>query len=294
MELIQPMKQRVWKWPAVVNFTLGGLGTGFYLVGLAAGAPEGAGFVQLALFKLLGPLLASLGFLALTTEAGRPLRGYNLLRHLRRSWMSRETLAAAVFIPAAAADWFFPHPVLKGLAGAAALGLMISQGFIVYRARGVTAWNVPLMPLFFVTSAFATGSGLMVLLVALGGSSGLSGSASFLLPVGLISLALNLALWLLYLSEADPAFQQATKTLRRPDTMTFVVGMGHLLPALLMVVALGSENTPLLRAITAAVAGASVIAGGVSQKSGVILGAGYLRAIALGVPYQRVHIRPEA
>ncbi|RME43027.1 MAG: hypothetical protein D6791_16450, partial [Chloroflexi bacterium] len=114
MELIRPIKQTVWRWPAVAQFTLGGMGTGFYLLGLLIAARSGGdmpeSFVLAAVFKLLGPALAALGFLALTTEAGRPSRGHNLLRHLRRSWMSRETLAGAVFIPAAFLDWLFPQP----------------------------------------------------------------------------------------------------------------------------------------------------------------------------------------
>lgn len=283
MELIPPTKQQVWKWPAVVNFTLGGMGTGFYLLGLLLGVQSG-GVVQVALFKLLGPLLASLGFLALTTEAGRPMRGYNLFRHLRRSWMSRETLAATIFIPAAAADWLFPHPLLRALAAAGALALMISQGFIVYRARGVTAWNVSLMPPLFITSGFTTGSGLMLVLT-LGRLHGSPGGVSLPL-LSLAAVILNLAVWLLYVRTPDETFQRATGALRRQNALVLTVGLGHLLPALLLLIALPTSTagaTP-LQSGAAVLAGLAILVGGASQKAGIILEAGYLRPIVLNMP----------
>jgi phenylacetyl-CoA:acceptor oxidoreductase subunit 2 len=178
MEIIRPTKQGVWGWPGVVNFILGGMAAGFYLLSsLTAILQNGAlGVSQPERFKLLAPVLTSLGFLALMigtshikgliVDASHPLRSRYLFRHLRRSWMSRETLASVTFILAAVLDWLFPHLALWVLASAAATGLMISHGFILYRVRAVTAWNVPLMPLLFLTSSFTTGSGLMLLVAS--------------------------------------------------------------------------------------------------------------------------------
>lgn len=281
MELIRPVKQTVWRWPAVINFSLGGMGTGLYLVGALISVLPGSTIPETllwtAVFKLLGPVLVSLGFLALTTEAGRPLRGINLFRHLRRSWMSRETLAGAVFIPAAIADWLLPHPILRALAVAGAIALMISQGFIVYRSKGVTAWSVPYMPVFFVTSAFAMGYGL-VWLTTLGGVTIGSGVAL----IGLASILLNLVVWLLYLRQPDEEFQRAVKGLCQPDTLFLIVGGGHLLPALLIALQLAFGPGSVAQAVVASVAGLAMVAAGVSQKAGIILEAGYLRAIRLG------------
>ncbi len=284
MELIRPIKQTVWRWPAVAQFTLGGMGTGFYLLGLLivtrSGRDMPESFVLAAVFRLLGPALAALGFLALTTEAGRPLRGINLFRHLRRSWMSRETLAGALFIPAAFLDWLFPHPALRALVAVAAAALMISQGFIVYRARAVTAWNVPVVPLLFVTAGFATGGGLMLLVALLGGLP----LTPTLAVIELILIGLNLAVWLYYLRWPDAAFQVATSALRRPNAQGLIVGIGHVLPAVLLMLVLlipatGAGST--LRLGAAALAGLAVLVGGLGQKAGIILEAGYLRAIVL-------------
>src|SRR5574341_607336 len=130
MQLIKPQLQKVWKWPAATNFTTGGIGAGFYLVGLVLGLPRDQDWlapflagqawllpaVWAALFKLVGPAFVGAGFIALTTEAGRPQRGINLFRHLRRSWMSRETLAFVIFAPFAALDWLMPNPIARAVA----------------------------------------------------------------------------------------------------------------------------------------------------------------------------------
>jgi phenylacetyl-CoA:acceptor oxidoreductase subunit 2 len=282
MELIRPTKQEVWGWPGVVNFILGGMAAGFYLLSsLVTILQSGTlGVSQPMGFKLWAPVLTSLGFLALTIEAGWPLRGRYLFRHLRRSWMSRETLAAAIFVPAAVLDWLFPHPALWVLAAAAAMGLMISHGFIVYRVRAVTAWNVPPMPLLFLTSGFATGGGL-VLLAALGKLTLGVGTA----VLGRVCVVLNLAVWLLYLRwSRDAAFREATEALRRPSSLIFTVGIGHLLPVLLLLLLLVAPGVGVrveLEHVVAALAGLAMIAGGMSQKAGIILKAGYLRGIML-------------
>jgi phenylacetyl-CoA:acceptor oxidoreductase 26-kDa subunit len=294
MELIAPQKQRVWKLPAVVNFSCGGIGTGFYLVGLALAQAPGADWlhalVRTAVFKLLGPALVGLGFLALTTEAGRPRRGINLFRHLRRSWMSRETLAAAIFIPAAGIDWLFPHPALRAVAVGAAFALMLCQGFIVYRARGVTAWNSAWMPLFFATSGLAAGSGLLLVVLSLYNAFLAPGIRAILpLPlVALVAAVLNAVVWAVYLATPDKGFQRATEALRRPGSIVRALGVGHLLPAALLAVVLSGNISGAPQLALEVVAGLALIYGGVSQKFGIIIEAGYLRPIVLPVPRRQV------
>jgi DMSO reductase anchor subunit len=282
MEMVRPMKQTTWSWPAVINFTLGGMASGFYLLSLLVVILQDGlvGASQPAAFKLVAPAVAGLGFLVLTLEAGRPWRSRYLLRHLGRSWMSRETLAGAIFIPTAVLDWFWSQPLLWGLAAVAALSLMISQGFIIYRARAVTAWNVPPMPLLFVTSGFATGSGLMLLVATnlLILAPGMIGVA------GLIWLVLDLAVWFFYLHRYyDTAFWEATQVLRHRSSLLLTVGVGHLLPILLLaVLALFPDLGAGLLRITEWLAGLAIIIGGTAQKAGIIMQAGYLRSIVLG------------
>jgi DMSO reductase anchor subunit len=282
MELIGPHKQKVWGWPGVVNVVLGGMATGFYLLSsLLVVLDSGTSGIAPAVgFKLLAPVLTGLGFLSLMIEAGHPLRIRHLLRRLSRSWMSRETLAGITFMAAAALDWLFPHPALWALSTAAALGLMVSQGFIFYRVRTVVAWDTPLVPLLFLTSGFATGGGLM-LLAALAGMT--VGVGSFV--IGLVCVVLNLAVWLCYLyGSRDVAFREATRALRHPASLIFIVGIGHLIPILLLSLAALDARTgaALWHVVVAALAGLAMVAGGASQKAGIVLKADYLRGIVLG------------
>ena len=279
-ELIRPMKQKVWGWPAVANFILGGMASGCYVLALIMrGVREHESVVaDLGIPGLLAATLVASGFLILTLEAGRPARSIHLLRHLRRSWMSRETLAALIFIPAAALGQFVPSRVLWFIAGAAAIGLVVSQGFIVYRARAVTAWNVLIIPLGFVTSGLAAGSGLILLQVVGAGAA----VDHALIAVGLICAALDLAVWLGYLLWPGAAFQDATHALRRPPALMQIVGFGRVLPLLLLMWSTPSESRDVLHSTVIALAGLALIAGGMMQKAAIIIKAGYLRGIVLG------------
>ncbi len=286
MELIQPMKQKVWGWPAVTNFIFGGAAAGFYLLCLLMASLKNniPGESQLDALKLLAPILSVMGFLALTAEAGRPLRGLYLFRNLHRSWMSRETLAGTIFVLAATVDCFYPHMTLRVLAAIAAMGLIISQGFMVYCARAVTAWNVPIMPLVFVTSGFVLGEGLILILASMGKLTLGFGS----IMIGLICVALDLVVWLTYLFwQYDVAFRKATKILRNLGVLTFTVGICRLFPflLLLLLVAVPGINmgVKFWNYITA-LAGLSILIGGISQKFSIILGVNYLRGIILGQP----------
>lgn len=296
MELISPQKQRVWKLPAVVNFTLGGMGSGFYLLALLvylpaqghwlsalrAGQSDWLGIALVAaLFQLLGVACAGAGFLALTFEAGQPQRGINLFRHLRRSWMSRETLAFFLFAVFAGLDWLFPFPILRALAACAAFFLMLAQGFIVYRARGVITWNTPRVVFYFLTCGVMTGAGLMLVVFnAVKFFTPLTSAFSFA-AIGFAAAWFNLAAWFLYLRVSDAAFQKAAAALQTPKTLWQIVGAGHVLPALLLALAIAIGPGALLPSLLEIAAGALLIFGGARQKYGIVLKAGYLRAIVL-------------
>jgi phenylacetyl-CoA:acceptor oxidoreductase subunit 1 len=284
MQLIKPKKLEVWKWPAVVNFVLGGTAAGFYLIYLLIASINSNVLIvsQFDKLKLLAPILMGLGFLALTLEAGRPLRSHYLLRNLNSSWMSRETLACTIFILVMVIEWFYHNHILQSIAVVAAVGLMISQGFIVYRARAVTAWNVPLMPLLFVTSSFTMGAGLILLLAAMGKLT----IGSDFIVVGLVFFVLDLLLWILYLSSYnDTIFREATERLRRPINLVLTVGMGHLFPVVLLLLIALRDNMGLKsQHIILLLASLTILVGGLTQKVGIVLRANYLRGIVIGYP----------
>lgn len=284
-QLFPPERQETWGWPAAVNFILGGAGTGLYLLILLTGImTEGmAAFSKTVHLDLLAVILICIGFLALTIESGRPGRSCYLLRHLRRSWISRETLAFVVFFLAVVLNRFFPHMAIGVMASATAFALMICQGYIVYQSRAVTAWNVSIVPLLFISSGFASGYGIVLLVTAL--KELLLDRVNIL--TGLICLVLNLSVWIIYLGwSSENAFQSSTKQLRRASALVVTVVIGHLLPIFLLLLLLTdqvSKGGVNQSNIIVTATGLAIVAGVVNQKVGIIMKAGYTRGIEIKI-----------
>jgi phenylacetyl-CoA:acceptor oxidoreductase subunit 2 len=281
-ELLLAARQTIWGRPASANFILGGAGAGLYLFSFITGVlQDGALAVSKPLSSgLVGPVLVALGFLALAIEAGRPLRGIHLFRHLRRSWISRETLFAGLFISAAVIDRMFPDSLFRIVAAAAGLGLMVSQGFILFQAKAITAWNVPLMPLFFTSSGFTSGGAVSLLIGALT-KSALSSSTIVLV---MIALSTTLVIWLLYLYRSRGiAFREATEELRRPFALIVTLGFGHMLPLVLLFLAAAradsETNGPFLIETAISLA---ILIGVIWQKGAIVLSVSHMKEIRIG------------
>jgi DMSO reductase anchor subunit len=256
-------KQNVWRLAAALNLTLGGMGAGFSLVTLLLILPESSGWtqslMQTAVFKLLGPALVCLGLLSLTTEAGQPFHSIYILTNLRKSWMSREALAAVIFIIAAWLDWLIPNPVSRGVAALAGFVFMVAQGMIVLRASSVITWNAPMVPLFFLTCGLATGSGLMLIVIFL-----FSVPSAVSLPlVGLVTALANALVWTVYLRTPGEAFRNGVEPLRQWNSFALTIGVGHFLPIVLLIAAQAMPQP-----LTVAAAGLALIFGGARQKFG--------------------------
>jgi DMSO reductase anchor subunit len=213
MQLIAPTKQKVWHWLAVVNFFFGGMATGFYLIQSIFPhiVNNPISDFQLVSFTLVASVLLLLGLLLVGLEAGRPMRGFYVFRDFRHSWMSREALAATIFVTAAILNCIIPNLVFLYLAMLAAAVFMISQGLIVYSAKGVTAWNVRIIPLFFVTNGFATGSGLFLLLATLFNL----GTNRTAVAISVFAAVINLLVWLSYLKWSRRCFCRTVAYLGR-------------------------------------------------------------------------------
>jgi phenylacetyl-CoA:acceptor oxidoreductase 26-kDa subunit len=278
---IDPVWQRVWHWPAVVNLIMGGTAGGFFLSCLIARTTNGpgAGLPENLTLGLAAPLMVCLGFAAVAVEAGKPLSAKYLLHHLRTSWMSREVLVGFLFVLFAVLDAFFEDIFLKSIAAVTAAGLLVSQGMMVYRARAVTAWNRPILPLHFFSSGINLGFGLLLIWAA---------AVNFTLKptsiaVGLGILAANLIVWYSYLFKADEVgFRQAARMLRSPGSLTVTVGFGHLIPLLLLIVLLAATFVVpgfQLVKILYLLSGLAILAGGISQKAAIVLNAYMLREV---------------
>jgi DMSO reductase anchor subunit len=278
-DLLPPVLQTLWGWPAVANFALGGLGAGLYVVAaLATGFGSSA---TLRVANWLGPLLVFAGFVAVAAEAGRPFRGPRVLARVRTSWMSRELWFGGIFAFGAVGTLVADRDSLRVLAAVAAVAFALAQGQILRHARGVAAWAVPPMPAVFLTSALVSGAGLVLVLEAWTGRP-----PDRLLGTALVTLITHLCVWSVFVSwSGDEAFVRGVRPLREGSSAVAVVG-GYLVPSLLaaLAIALPPFGRPL-----AALAGVLMVAGQASMKTTLIRKAGQLRAISL--PPERLQRR---
>jgi phenylacetyl-CoA:acceptor oxidoreductase subunit 1 len=283
-----PRLQHSWHALAVANFFCGSTGIGLYLWGVLSawwqGLPApllslsdaaGLGLATLAvqyLTGLLGPLLVLIGLLSVALEAGRPWRGYNVFRHLGRSWMSRESGFAMGFIGLGWLDTLcVQSPLLQTLAVLTGLGVVLSQGLILSRAKGVPAWNVAVMPWHFVISALATGGGAMLVLTGVLG--GLSAGAVWLTAVGLVVVLADLMVWYIYLGTrpTTQTFTQSVQVLQ--SYWKGIVLGGHIVPAVLLAL---TWLVPAMMPLLYVLAGVALLGGGVITKHVLITKAAFL------------------
>lgn len=274
---IQPQRQQVWFTPPVVNFACGGAGAGLYFWSLAT--PGGGGFV--AIIRCASVALVAFGLAVLALEAGHPLRARFLLGNLRSSWMSRESLAAAVFVPAGLASAWWPRPPVVALAALAALAFVVSQGFIVYRSRAVPAWNCATIPPLFLASALASGAGAWLVIAAAMAQAHRASPA--LLMMIAASLVADAGGWLCYVAgrRSDGAFRSATAALRRPRSLVMIVGLGRALPLLLLAGAWLAGSAPTSLRVAALLAGAATCGAAWLQKKAIVRDCAWLRPVTL-------------
>ncbi|HEU4369389.1 MAG TPA: hypothetical protein VFV05_14300 [Methylomirabilota bacterium] len=272
-ELIAATPQTLWGMPAVLNFALGGLGAGFYVAAVVAGALGARSAMSLAAW--LAPALVLAGFAAVAAEAGRPLRGLRVLSAVATSWMSRELWLGGLFAVLALADETVPGRGLRLPATTAATALVLAQGALLTRARAIAAWSVPMMPVVFAASAAVSGVALLVLAELLAGQPPGHG----VLATMLVVLGLGLLAWLAFLTaSSDPAFRYPTAPLRAGATAIELIAVGYTAPAVLVALALAF---PAWAPGPTALAAALAIAGQFRAKSALILTAGQRRAVTL-------------
>lgn len=235
MRAAQTVMQRHWDWRAAGNFMAGGAGAGLLITAVVAG---GATLWDRALVAA-GLALVGLGLLCVWLEIGRPLRAINVMLHVRRSWMSREALAAAVLFLLGAGlvlgmTWrAWPTAIAAGV-------FLYCQARIVGEARGIPAWRASLTVPLLVTSGLAEGAGLYALAHV--------GQA---LPAGVawalaVLVAARGALWQGWRGQVSQSAPPAA--VRSVDGVLLpwqIAGTGA--PLLLIVLALGSQ--PLLLAL---------------------------------------------
>jgi DMSO reductase anchor subunit len=283
IELIAPTKQKEWGWPAAANFTLGGGGTGFYLFTFLTMIFENpnSALNDPIPYWMMAPVLVALGFLCLIIETGRLLRIPYIFRHLGKAWISKEILAFTLFVPSVILDHFFPHSIFKACAVLSSIFFMVAQGFVLYSSRAIPAWNLSIMPLFFLSSGFASGAGLALLLAA----SGRLVIEGGLVMLSMICVIWNLIVWLFYLRWSSAIdFRSATEALRRPFMIFSTMVFGHAFPILILLliqIRPFPEMGAMLDSIFSMVSGLAIITGVTAQKAGMVLSSGFIGKITL-------------
>jgi hypothetical protein len=153
---------------------------------------------------------------------------------------------------------------------------------------------VPVIPFLFFSSALVLGGGVLL---------GVSGLRQQMMPdvvlrVVLACLVADFAAWGLYIRlPRDIHIRKTTAYLRRPFPLFAVMGLGHLLPLILLtwlLVTAGESRGEGVAHGVAAATGFCMLAGGAAQKIVLILGANLLRGVTMGGPRGINLIREES
>lgn len=242
--------QRYWDARAAGNFVFGGAGSG--LVAYAALCAADATMARVLV--ALGLALVGAGLVCVWLEIGRPLRAFNVFVHWRRSWMSREAVAAAVLMPLGGA---FVLGIMTSAVPAAlvALVFLVCQANILGAARAIPAWRGRSTTALLITAGLAEGAGLFWLI------SGWSATGTAPLLAFAALLAVRGALWeswrVRMRASAAPAV--SAQASRLAPWMRWI---GAALPLAAVVLA---SATPAFAGVTA-LAGALVVATGAVFK----------------------------
>jgi hypothetical protein len=102
--------------------------------------------------------------------------------------------------------------------------------------------------------------------------------------IGLILTGLNLAIWFVYLfGVRSTHFISTTQMLRRSRALFLTIGLGHIVPLLLVLLFLLPQRLIIEPSFSFVVAmsGILLFIGCIGQKDGIILSGGYFRAIEI-------------
>lgn len=278
--IIKPQKkQSVWHNGAFINFTFGGAGAGLYVFLFYTGLFIPDGVINRGLLEIISLVLICCGFISLYFEAGNPVKSIYLLKNLKYSWMSREVLFGLLFVSTAVLGFFVQIELLRYIAGVSALLFLLSQGFIFYTSNAITAWNINLVPPIIILSGLLSGGGIFMLTIPPE-----SMPQNFLLISILFLLVIHAILWGYYVFFIrDESFRNATRSLRRLKCVAPVIGAGHIMP--LMVIIILTINPAIISGVYQVIlqvgTGIAILFGILLQKYGLIIRASSFREIVL-------------
>lgn len=269
MRGVAPERQLYWDWRAAVNFIGAGSAAGLFVFAAAASREPGGWLLRVA---PLAPLLVLAGLACVASELGRPLRALNVFRRWRSSWMSREAIAAAAFLPASVAAIATGSPPAAWAAAALGVALLYCQARMLRAAKGIPAWRDPAILPLVLASGLAEGGGLFVAL-----SAALAAVPGWALFALFALIAARLLAWGAYQARvaapgaAPRATAEALAAVRLPLEIA-----GHLLPLGLVVIALAAPSRA-----AAAAGGVLALAAGWTLKLVLLTRAAYGQGFAI-------------
>ncbi len=268
-------RQTFWDYRAAMNFILGGMSSGLAILAWLAHSSGAIDTGRLHVINLFAAFLMAIGLFFVFLKIGRKARFLNVLLRPHSSWMTRETWCVALFYPAVAAGFLWPHPVIDLIAALSAAAFLVCQARILYASKGIPTWRAPLIPSMLVATGLFEGLGLFALL---------DGRVAGLALAGLALAVVNARLWRRYLLTAR---EEGIGPLSRHDLAVIakpLLVLGHVAPALLFALCL---VLPQSAATLAALAGAAAVAGGVLWKFVMITRACHQQGFALPMMPQR-------
>jgi formate-dependent nitrite reductase membrane component NrfD len=153
--------------------------------------------------------------------------------------------------------------------------------------KGVPAWNQRPLPWLFLSSGLLTGAALLLGLVLLVSADAAGRQLLGAVVFGLTLVDLGCWLWYLRQAPVTPALAQALRGLTSPLQVGRIVGVGHVLPLLLLGSGLyASPASPYLLLA----AGAGLWLGSLCLKDSLVTRAGYL--VGLPIPGLRGPMSP--
>lgn len=287
-EIISQKKQTHWQWMAALNFFLGSMGAGLYIMlyFFSGYITWEEGIITAHFLKFISAVLIAAGLLSVATEAGQPMRGLYLFANIRHSWISREVVFAGIFILLSFSQLLINSLTLSFFAVFAALFFVLSQSMILYSSSAVPAWNRPAIPLFFISSAMLNGFGLFLLL-SIVNSHFVNSLYPLKIPVliyGIICIVATQTIWLwtAYVNQ-DKETRQTILTLRSNPTLIRGVGLSGFLPLIGFAVLIFLNHSPqgFTATLVYAFCSASILFCGYHRFCRLVFGIEFLRTVSV-------------
>lgn len=289
--VMEPKPQNIWGRPHASWFFAMGIGGALFINRVLFSVELGR-IVGIALADLLSIVLIAVGGLILIADLGRPLRVLRALLNPRTSWISVGAICDFIFLlvdglwiladiewagsrPLASLPWAGNSPLgiaFQVIAGIAALIVIIYPGLALAYSPSIPFWNTTLIPLQFLSFAFASALGLALISVLWTPVPGAVLSQWFSAELFLLALtALLLIAHLLNGGTSHPAAKLSVKRLMRGELKAaFLLGtivFGLVVPALFIFYGLFLSSASYYLIFSA---GAAVLVGNWFSKYAVI------------------------